>query len=262
MSAQTPLDLAFAAMEAAPEDDAARLRFYERLADGELFLLLAQEAEGDNVMPELFEVEDQRFVLVFDRAERLTAFVGGPAHYAALSGRMIANLAQGHGLGLGVNLGAMSETLVPSEAMGWLVDTLEHGPDEIEARPEEFSAPTGLPEVLIEALDTKLATAVGLARMAYLVGVTYENGTRGFMLGVIDAVNEAHAPLAKAVAEALTFSGVEAGMLDVGFFAAQDPVAASLARVGLRFDLPQPEEQAEYVPVKPGSDPDNPPILK
>ncbi len=39
MSEQTPLDRAHAAMEAMPQDDAARLRFFERLADVELFLL-------------------------------------------------------------------------------------------------------------------------------------------------------------------------------------------------------------------------------
>ena len=49
MTDPTPLDLAHAAMEAAPEDDAARLRFYERLADGEVFLLLAGAPEGENV---------------------------------------------------------------------------------------------------------------------------------------------------------------------------------------------------------------------
>ena len=32
--------------------------------------------------------------------------------------------------------------------------------------------------------------------------------------------------------------------MDVGFFEAEDPVAASLARAGLRFDLPQPEAAA------------------
>ena len=44
MTEETPLDAAHAAMEAAPEDDAARLRFYERLADSELFLLLRRGA--------------------------------------------------------------------------------------------------------------------------------------------------------------------------------------------------------------------------
>ena len=49
MTEMTPLDTVHAAMEAAPQDDAARLRFYERLADSELFLLLTEEAQGDNI---------------------------------------------------------------------------------------------------------------------------------------------------------------------------------------------------------------------
>ncbi|MEO1789403.1 MAG: SseB family protein, partial [Pseudomonadota bacterium] len=47
----TPLDIAHVAMEAAPEDDAARLRFYERLVDAELVLLLAEDADGERVTP-------------------------------------------------------------------------------------------------------------------------------------------------------------------------------------------------------------------
>lgn len=49
----TPLDRAVRAMAAAPEDDAARLRFHERLADAELFLLLAEEADGDHIAPQI-----------------------------------------------------------------------------------------------------------------------------------------------------------------------------------------------------------------
>ena len=49
MTEITPLDSAHAAMQAAPDDDTARLRFYERLADGELFVLLSQEAADDVV---------------------------------------------------------------------------------------------------------------------------------------------------------------------------------------------------------------------
>ena len=235
----TPLDISHAAMEAAPGDDTARLRFYERLADAELFLLLSKEAEGDRIAPELFDLSDHSFVLVFDTEERLAEFVGKPAPYAALSGRVI-----------------------PPEAVSWLSQTLTHAPDQVEARPEEFTAPGGLPETLVTALDQKLSTAVGLARMAYLVGVAYDTGARSHLLGFVDAIPDAQGALAKAVSEALTFSGIEAGALDVGFFAASDPVAAQLARVGLRFDLPEPAKPSEYIPVTPGSDPDKPPKLR
>lgn len=260
---ETPLDMAHAAMEAAPADDAARLRFYERLADAELFLLLTKEAEGENVSPEVFELSDHSFVLVFDTEERLAEFVGKPAPYAALSGRVVANMLAGQGIGLGVNLEvAPSAILIPPEAVSWLAETLTHAPDQVEATPESFSAPAGLPESLVAALDQKLSTAMGLAKMAYLVGVTYDNGAQSHLLGVIDAIPEAEGALAKAVSEALTFSGIEAGALDVAFFAASDPVAAQLARAGLRFDLPEPEEAKEYAPVAPGSDPENPPKLR
>ncbi|WP_372884620.1 SseB family protein [Shimia sp.] len=263
MSATTPLDQAHAKMEADAEDDAARLRFYERLADAELFLLLTKEPEGDNIAPELFELSDHSFVLVFDTEERLSSFVGKPASYAALSGRAIAAMLAGQNIGLGVNLEvAPSSILVPPEALAWLADTLTHAPDEVEATPQEFTAPAGLPESLISALDQKLSTAEGLAKFAYLVGVSYENGSKSHLLGFVDAVPQAEGALAKAVSEALTFSGIEAGALDVGFFAASDPVSAQLARAGLRFDLPEPQAPREYVPVMPGSDPDSPPRLR
>lgn len=259
----TPLDLAHRDMEANPLDDATRLRFYERLADAELFLLLEKEPEDQKVSPEVFEVQESSFVLVFDTAERLAEFVGQPAPYAALSGRVIAQMLAPSGIGLGVNLDvAPSSILIPVEALSWLVDTLGNAPDEVEARMSEFTAPMGLPEALITSLDAKLSTAVGLAKWAYLVGTVQENGARSHMLGFVGAIEEAQGALAKAVAEALTFSGIDAGALDVGFFDLKDPVAAQLARVGLRFDLPEPEAQAEYVQVAPGSDPDKPPILK
>ena len=69
------------------------------------------------------------------------------------------------------------------------------------------------------------------------------------------------AALAKAASEALTFSGIEAGAMDVGFFTASETAAALLAKVGLRFDLPEPQA-AEPVREVPGSNPDNPPFLK
>ena len=263
MSETTPLDQAHAAMDADAGDDAARLRFYERLADSELFLLLSEEAQGDVLSPELFDLPDGRFVLAFDREARLADFVGREAPYAALSGRVIASMLAAQGIGLGVNLEvAPSSILMPADAVAWLHATLGHGPEEVEARMEAFVPPTGLPETLLTALDTKLATARGLAQSAYLVGVTYDGGGRGHMLGFVDAVAEAQGALARAVSEALTFSGIEAGALDVGFFAASDPVSARMAQVGLRFDLPGPSADAPELRAAPGSDPEKPPILR
>ncbi len=261
----TDLDNAHAKMEAAPGDDAARLRFFERLADTELFMLLTAEPEGDQIDPDVFDVEGQSFVLVFDRTERLTEFTGAPAPYAALSGRMLAQMLAGLQIGLGLNLDvAPSAMLIPADALGWLVDTLDQGPAEEEAQIEEIAPPAGLPEAVIEGVDRKLATATGLARMAYLVEVKYAIGTRGHLLAFIDAVPGAEPALASAVGEALTFSGVEAGAIDVAFFRASDPLASGLARHGLRFDLPVPAEPhiPEAQRTGPGMDPNVPPKLR
>ncbi|MDU9005048.1 SseB family protein [Sedimentitalea todarodis] len=263
MTETTPLDTAHAAMFAAPDDDAARLRFYERLGDNELFLLLTEEAQGDSLSPEVFELADGQFVLAFDRETRLAQFIGRPAPYAALSGRVLSRMLAGQGIGMGLNLDvAPSSILIPADALAWLSETLTHAPDEITSRISEISVPVGLPEAVISALDTKLATASGYAQAAYLVGVEYENGSHGHLLGFVEARPEAQAALAKAAGEALTFSGVEAGSIDVAFFEAADRITAKLDRFGLRFDLPGPPEPDVAGHAAPGTDPDKPPILR
>lgn len=262
MTNLTPLDTAHAAMEAAPADDAARLRFYDKLAVTELFLMLTKEPEGDALDPEVFDLGDARFVLVFDREERLSAFADRIVPYAALSGRALVGMLTGSGIGLGVNLDvAPSSILIPPEAVDWLSGTLSQAPGEAEARPKEVFPPTNLPEDLIVALDARLATATGLARKAYLAGVLYETEVRSHLIGITGAMPGAEGALAQAVNEALIFSGIEAGALDVLFVADSDPVAAQLARVGLCFDLPQPAKP-EAVHVAPGSNPDKPPKLR
>lgn len=257
---ETPLDAAHAEMDAS---DAARLRFFERLADAELMLLLASAPDDGEIVPEIFELQDGPVVLVFDREERLADFVGGPASHAVLSGRRIARLLAGRGIGLGLNLGsAPSAMLLPPAAVDWLAETLGGRPERLEARPEEVSPPAGLPPGLLEGLATKLALAQGMARTAYLVAVRYAGGGAGHLLAIVDARPGSEPALGDAVAEALVFSGIEAGALDVGFFAASDPIVARLARVGIRFDIPVPEAPAAADVAPPGSDPDTPPRLR
>lgn len=257
---QTRIDAAHAAMEAAPEDDAAARSYYATLAAAEFFMLLTEEAKGDSLSPDVFDLGDARFVLVFDTEERLARFAGRIVPYAGVSGRALAQMLAGQGIGLAVNLEvAPSATLLPPEAIGWLVEMLGDGPAEAEARIEEIGPPHGLPEVLLPALDARLAAAEGLARAAYLVGVTYDDGTRSHLLGVLEARPGAEQALATSVQEALRFSGLEAGAIDVAFFSASDPLAAPLARHGLRFDLPKPA--APQAPGAPGMDPDKPPKL-
>ncbi|WP_417240913.1 SseB family protein [Celeribacter halophilus] len=262
MTEETPIDLAHAAMEAAPQDDTARLRFFERVADGEWFLLLEEEHDGEGpITPRVFPVEEDKFVLAFDREQRLAEFAGH-APYAAMSGRVLAEMLAGSGYGLGLNLTvAPSEMLLPGAAVDWLHATLGNAPAETHGKAEEIFPPAGLPEVLITALDAKLAIAGGLAKLVYLAGVKYEDGVRSHLLAFVDHVPGAEDALARLVSEALIFSGVEAGALDVAFFKSSDALCAPLARFGLRFDLPEPEPLPTG-PSAPGMDPNTPPKLR
>ena len=99
MAEETPLDKAHAAMQAAPDDDRARLRFYERVADAELFVLLESEPQGDQITPELMERDGESYLLGFDRAARLAAYQEA-SPYVALSGRAVAQMLEGQGIGI------------------------------------------------------------------------------------------------------------------------------------------------------------------
>lgn len=256
----TPLDAAYQAMAT---DEDQRLRFYERLADGELFLLLDDEADGQTLNPRVFPLEDGPVVLVFDLEERLSDFAGGVVPYAALPGRVIARQLAGQGIGLGINLGvAPSAMVLPPDAVEWLANMLDTDPEEIEAVPTSFHAPKGLPQALVQGLDAKLARAGGLAGAALLAGVTYQDGRRGHMLAFVDAATGAQDALARAAAEALTFSGIDAGEMDVTFLSGNDAATAAMARVALRFDLPTPVRAETTTPAAPGSDPAKPPKLR
>jgi len=262
MAEETPLDKAHAAMQAAPDDDRARLRFYERVADAELFVLLESEPQGDQITPELMERDGESYLLGFDRAARLAAYQEA-SPYVALSGRAVAQMLEGQGIGLALNIDvAPSAILLGPDAVAWFAQTLAHQPGEVEAQIDTLLPPKGLPEDLITAIDAKLATATGMAANAWLVGVEYKGGGRGHLLAFVGAIPRAQDALVRATSEALTFSGIEAGAMDVGFFAPGDPVVERLARVGLRFDLPQMEPLQQTPRMTPGSDPAKPPILK
>lgn len=263
----TPMDAAHAAMEAAPDDDAVRLAFYQRVVEGELFLILEREAAGGSVEPRVLTLSTGPVVAAFDTEERLADFAGAEAAYAALPGRQLVRMLAGQGAALGLNLGvAPSAFLMPPEAVDWLAALLSETPREVGARPRDLFAPRGLPDGLLAALDRKLARAGGLARCAHLAGVTYEDGRRGHLLAVVDVREGAQAALATEIGEALAFSGLDAGELDVAFVASSDPVAAKLAAVGLRFDLPEEaavgDHHASVPGMNPGMDPEKPPKLR
>ena len=260
---ETTLDRAHAAMTAQPGDDALRLRFLETLSDADLFVLLEAEIEDDHVRPVSVTIDGAEYVLAFDTEERLSAFAGRPAPYAGLPGRALVQMMTGQGAGLALNLRVAPSTWVlPADGVDWLSRTLGHAPEETEARLVGISRPTGLPEAVLDALDRKLSRTAGLARVAWLAAADYADGGRGHVLGFVGADARSHAALAHAAGEALTFSGIEAGVIDVIFVEEGDEMARRLERVGLRFDLPVIERATPEVPMAPGSDPDKPPKLR
>ncbi len=251
----TALDAAHAAMIASPDDDAARLRYYARLADAELFLLLDREAQGGQVSPRVFQLDDGPVVLAFDSEERLADFAAGPAPYAALPGRVVAARLAGRGIGLGVNLGAVSAMLLPAEAAASLADLLARRPQVAAGRPRAVHPPRALPPALAAALADGLARGGGLAAAAVVAEAEWDDGRRGHLLAFIGAASGAEDALAAAAGEALAFSGLDAGDMDVAFLAPADPAAAALMRAGLRLPLPAPPEpEPPPAPRPPGID--------
>lgn len=260
---ETAIDRAFLDMEAAPGDEAARARFHERVLDGELRLLLDVEPETDDSLdPAIFEIAEGRFVLAFDADERLAAFLDAPAPFAALTGRRLAVMIAGHGLGIGLNLGAApSATLLPAETVDWLAGMASASPEAVEDMPRRFAPPRAA-RALIAALDGKLAAMAGVIGAAHLVAAEYADGRSAPLLVLTGVPEAARSGVAAAIAETARLSGGGAA-LDLAFLAEDAPVLAAARRHGLTFELPEPEARPEPAPpAAPGSDPSRPPILR
>jgi len=255
----TPLDLAYIAMQ---ENEAQAPAFYARFLEAELFVLLEADA-GDAAQPMVMDTSDGALVLVFDLEERMAAFSDTPSDYVALSGRRIARMLAGQGVGIGLNLGeAPSAMVLPVEAVDWLADAAMGEDEAVEAKPLEISKPVGVPEALIMALDAKLANMGGVVSAAHLVSVKYEGGGAGHMLALVNVPEAAKTGVSEALSEALRFSGVEAGQLDLAFLAPEDPHLESFVRAGLGFEVPELILPKTPAPLAPGMDPDKPPILR
>lgn len=259
----TPLDAAHMAMMADADNPAPRLRFHERIVDAELFVLLEAEADAGRLRPQVFDIAEGRFVLAFDRDDRLAAFLDAPAPYAALSGRRLVAMLAGEGLGLALNLGGHpSESLLDAAAVGWLAQMAGPEPGAmVRARPREIAPPVDAAEPLIEALGAKLAAMADRIDQAWLVTLRHEDGTSALTLALAGVPPAAEPDAAAAIAEALRFS-LDAPPVDLVFLDAGSKAAEACARHGLRFELPQPTLPEPSAPRAPGLDPDRPPILR
>lgn len=255
MKAETPLDAAFLASAADP-DPALRLRFHERVLDAELAVPLAAEA-GEMLAPRVFDLEDGRFVLAFDRDERLADFLGAPTDFAALTGRRLATLLTGEGVGIALNLGAPSATLLPAAAVDWLAAMVRPALAPREARLAGLATPD-VSGALCAALAAKLAAMTDAVTEAYLVAAKEPGAGAATVLVLAGVPGVARAGVAAAVAEAVRFTA-GAAELDLAFLDAGSDAAVAVARIGLHLVLPV--EGGGAAPA-PGMDPDRPPRLR
>lgn len=241
--AETPLARAARLYLSRPQDDAARLRLHEVLSGAELVLPLLAEAEagGEEVTPETLEVAGVPHVVAHDGVGAFAA--GEPRPTATLSGLALAQMLAGQGTGIALRLDGLADPLlVAPESVGWLARTLAPGPERLEARPVALHPPKGLPTSLLAALDRRLAQGEGLARAAWLAAVEWSDGSRGHLLAFVGARPGAEEPLAAGIHAAVALSGAEGARVDVTFLAEEDPVIGRIARVGLRFDMEDPQE--------------------
>lgn len=260
---ETAIDAAFQASEAAPDDTQLYMRLLERVMDAELFLLLAEEPEREHIEPHLFELPEGRFVLAFDRGERLAEFLDAPAPYIALPGRRLVEMIGGRSIGLALNLGvAPSEMLLPPEAVGWMAQLGAGLPEETEAKVRGVAMPRHLPSGLIGAIDPKLAAMAGVIEEAHLAEVHFHDGTEALLLALVGVPEIARSDVAAAIGEAVRFSGTEHARLDVTFIEAGTPMHSQIGAVSVRIELPRHAPAPRPQPKPPGSDPDEPPILR
>ena len=245
---ETPIDHAHGAMMAAPGDSAAELAFYGQLAGSELYLLLEAPSDGETVEPRVFPLDEGNYVLAYDREARLAEFAGA-APYAALSGRALAGMLAGQGIGVGLNLDvAPSAILLPPGAIDWLAERATT-PVEVIDQPLEIAPPRGVTDGFLQALDSRLAAMAGLGQTAYLV-----SAGDGLLLAFTDVVPGAEPAIAQSMGEILAFLPDAPQRIDVAFPGPGSEMAEVAARQGLRFDLPKPS--------LPGRDPGQPPKLR
>ena len=261
------LDQAAAAM---PNSEAARLQFYHLFAETPLTLLLQAEAASEDLSPMTFDLPSGAMILAFDSEDRLAAWAAaqgqGALPYAQLPGRVLAGLIAGQsGLDLGLNFGAgsASEMVLPHDAMVWLADMLAVAPQQQAAQITQVLPLGTAPEGVLAALSRGLAGAGGLAEAAVLGRVAYQSGAQAHVLAFFGAASASEAPLARAMAEALAFSGLEAAALDV-IFPPPGRTNDALRAQGLPIALPNAPVLAEPSPAPraPGMDKNAPPKLR
>ncbi len=262
-AAMSPLDAAYTEMVASGDDPGAVSGFHERLLTAWLSLVLATEpGQGaEAVRPEVFDVEEGRFVLAFDSDDRMAAFLDRARPSAGLSGRSLIAMLAGRGLGIALNLGdAPSATLLPAETIDWLSDRLRDAAlVEIKAAPDWAGPPVDVPAALIDGLGRRVAAFGPTIGRAVLVASRSGDGAPALTLAVSGAPEVARAAIAAAVAEAAAICGPQDRAVQVFFVDRPSAVMKRLKKVGIVFE---PLAPVADQPSAIGDDIARPPILR
>jgi hypothetical protein len=226
-----------------------------------LFVVLEREAEGDTMEPKVFSLSMGQMLLAFDSEERLATISHDCVPYAALPGRVIAGQLAGQGLSLGLNLGtgADSETVLPGESIDWLAQMLTQAePQAREAQIARLAFPL-MPDGLVAALTGLLPPGA----VAALAQAEYQAGGWGHVLAFAGLGAEDEARMARAVTEALAFSGLDAAALDLVFLAPDAALLRRIGQAGLVLRGAEPAAAPDRPASKgPGTDPEKPPRLR
>ena len=228
-----------------------RARILSRFADTELSVCLVEEPTGDVAAFRTFDLPGgHRVALAFDRDERLSQFLGGPAPYLALPGRALAQVLTGQETGLLVNPGLPSEMLLEVSTLAWLSDVLSSQPQETVAQARVGAPDPTVVAVLAQPLADRLGDLRGFVSGAALVGAGgTTRSTAAHLLLIAGAPIDAQPRLAKSLADTLALLPDVSGGVDIAFTEAAVPDTA------LRFDLSMPKPD---VAVRPKG----PPILR
>ncbi len=115
--------------QAAYYDLVLNTRFYIPTRDGEAVAGQTAVSADDTFSPLLLEAEGKRYMLLFDREERLGAWAKQPAPYVALPGHALAGVTPPD-LHWAVNVGTgYAKEFVPEE-IGWLREVLRKSSEE------------------------------------------------------------------------------------------------------------------------------------
>jgi hypothetical protein len=202
------------------------------------------------------------YVAAFDTEERLAAFAGRIAPYAALSGPDARAAPRPRGLGLALNPEAPRPPDAPAARRGGLARRRARGATGRGDGAARGGASAGRParraprRARRQARHGHGASRATPGSPPSPMPAAARPSPRGRRRGALGA----EPAIARADRRGADLLGSGGRELDVDFLPMADPAVARIAKVGLRFDLRRRSRRA--APARPGMDPDRPPRLR